>query len=405
VNSLANHAASAQRKSLPARLHVLTGMFFCIFMGAGAQQAYLVAYLQRMNHWSALECSIVIASVYLGMMLFRLLNIYLFGRWSDRRFAVMGALAYLYFPLAMAASPFVNSYPFAVASGLLWGAGAAMMWTGTTMLTLVIADEAGGRHGAGMGLLYASSHAGWLAGAIVLGLLYDYLHQGALYWLYVLAAAITLGGNVLSLLLPASPPQRRDRPNLANLAALIANPRILIPGVLQWTSALSFGLLLGALSPYVERRYGPEWIWVVSGSYLMVRMVLSFLSGYLADRLGQTAVLVVGFAAGGVGLRLAVTWPSLATIVPAAAMLGLLSGSVPVVASAMVGTGARRRRRAVVHAVIFSWRDLGVFAAAVGANIVGLEYGLDTAFSAFSYAFFGCAGLSILLMRFAGRGM
>ena len=190
---------------------------------------------------------------------------------------------------------------------------------------------------------------------------------------------------------------------MAGLVALATNHRALISGVLQWTSALSFGLMLGAVPPYVEHRYGAAWIWMVSGAFLVMRMVLSFVSGYLADRLGQTAVLVGGFSAGAVGLRLAVTWHHPAAIVLAAAMLGLLSSSVPVTASAMVGTSARRQRRAVVHAFIFSWGDLGIMTAAVGVNIVGLKYDLDVAFGVFSYAFVGCAVLSGLLARFAGR--
>jgi len=108
-------------------LYLLSATFFFIFMGAGAQQAYLVPYLRGVAGWSRLSCSCVIASVYLSMVVFRIVNLRLFHRWSDRRFTIVGSTTYLGFTLVMWHIGRVPSYPLALTAACIWGMGAAMM--------------------------------------------------------------------------------------------------------------------------------------------------------------------------------------------------------------------------------------------------------------------------------------
>ncbi len=58
-------AADTHRTELSTRAHVLllSGSFLLIFMGAGAQQASLVPYLEEFTDWSKLHRSLVIATV------------------------------------------------------------------------------------------------------------------------------------------------------------------------------------------------------------------------------------------------------------------------------------------------------------------------------------------------------
>ena len=393
-------------KTAPAfsrNLYLLSATFFFIFMGAGAQQAYLVPYLRDVTTWSRLHCSTVIASVYLSMVVFRLLNLRLFSRWSDRRFTIVGSISYLLFTLAMWLVGHVPSYPLAVAAAWLWGMGAAMMWTGTAMQTLAIADEAGGRHGTSMGILYSSTHAGWLTGAVVLGLVYKSLPPGRGPLLYLLAAGITLVGNALACFLPATGRAVRELPTFAAIIEVMSRGRARIASALQFLSALSYGLILGLFSDFIKEAYGAEWIWISVALYPATRMVMSFVGGHLADRLGHSLVLSGGFAAGALGLLVTVVWRSPYAVIVTGLTLGLLSSTVPVVASAIVGDAADKRRRPLAHAVLFSWRDLGVVTAAVGANLLGLGVTLDGVFVTFTCVFAGCAVLSAFLGRFADQ--
>jgi len=370
-------------------------------MGAGAQQAYLVPYLGRVTDWSQVQCSATIALVYLSMLIFRVVNIYLFPRWSDRRFTIVGSLTYLFFTLAMFAVPYFPSYGFAMASAFLWGMGGAMMWTGTAMQTLDMADKAGGRHGTGIGILYSSTHLGWLTGAIVLGIIYDALPVETAQYLYAVAAGITLIGNILAAFIPATGQALRETPSLSGLLEMMVGPRALISGLLQFTAALGYGLVLGVFGKYIEATYGAEWIGRSIWLYPAVRMVLSLFGGYSSDRIGHTPVLVIGFLAGALGLEVTIAWESPFAVLITVATLGLLSSTVPVVAAAMVGDASTIQRRPLAYGIVFAWRDLGVAVAAIGASILGLSLDLDAAFRVFIYIFTGCGLLSLYLGRFA----
>lgn len=383
------------------RLHLLAGALFFIFAGAGAQQAYLVPYLQRITAWPRLHCSLVIATVYLTMMLFRVANLHLFRRWSDWRFTFAGSLTYTLFTLAMFGTAYVRSLPLAIGAAFVWGLGAALMWTGTAMQAMAMADAAGGRHGTGMGIVHAASHAGWLAGVLVLGLLYKSLSPARLPCLYLAAAGITLLGNVLLALLPAVPEVPRMLPTAAEIMALMGRARIMIASGLQFASALAFGLLLGVLGSYIEARYGAQWIWIAVAFYPATLMVMSLVSGHLTDRFGYAHVLAGGFLVGGAGLWFGTAWNHPLSMVLTILMLGLLASTVPVAAAAMVGDGADRSRRPFVYGLVFSWRDAGVASAAIGANVLGIRLDLNAVFLVFVAIFAVCALFSFRLGRLA----
>ncbi len=382
------------------RLWLLSATFFFVFMGAGAQQAYLVPYLGKVTDWSQVKCGSIVALVYFSMLLFRVINVYLFPRWSDRRFTIVGGLTYLVFTIGMFAIPYVPSYPLAVFMSVFWGFGGALMWTGTAMQTLDIADKAGGRHGTGMGVLYSSTHAGWLAGAIVLGMLYDRLPDESAHLMYAAAAGFTLIGNVLSLFLPATGQALRETPPLLSLLKMVTRERALISGLLQFTAALAYGLILGAFGTYIEKTYGSQLIWVAIQFYPATRMVLSYMGGSLTDKIGHVPVLSGGFLSGVVGLVITVMWVNPYAVVIAALALGLLGSTVPVVAAAIVGDAADAKRRPLVYGIVFAWRDLGVAVAAFGSSVLGLKFSFDTVFMVFIYTFAACAVLSLYLGRF-----
>jgi MFS family permease len=83
--------------------------------------------------------------------------------------------------------------------------------------------------------------------------------------------------------------------------------------------------------------------------------------------------------------------------------LGLLNSTVSVSASAIVGKAADPERRPLVYGVMFSLRDLGVVSAAVGSALLGSAIPMALVFGLFAAVFAGCAGLSLLLGRYAGQ--
>ena len=112
---------------LSTRAHVLllSSTNFFIFMGTGAQQAFLVPYLEEFTEWSAFQRALVIATVYASMMVFRLGNVYLLRDWPQWKCSIVGGAVYVFFPMAMLALYFVPSYALALAAAAIWGWGGA----------------------------------------------------------------------------------------------------------------------------------------------------------------------------------------------------------------------------------------------------------------------------------------
>ena len=393
TNSEEGPVAISGEVSVRRHLVLLSLMFFCIFAGAGAQQAYLVQYLVRVTGWGRVACSMVVSTLYFTMVVFRVVNLAIFRHWTDKTFTLAGSTTYLLFTLVLAATFRFHFYGMVLAAAVKWGIGAAMMWAGTAMQVLHIGDRLGGRHGTGMGILYSSTHAGWFTGAVILGIVYEHLPFELLYVLYVVAAACTLPGVLIAFFLPPTGPAARDIPTFAALKAVTAQSTARIAGLLQFLSALAYGVILGAFGRYIEQTCGAEWVWVSVALYPATRIVFSPLSGRLTDRFGHGPVLVGGWLCGAVGLGgLALAKGPEAAILAGVA-LGLLNSTVPVVVSAMVGEVSRRQRH-LVYGVLFGMRDLGVAVAAVGINLLGVHFQMNSAFGFFAVVFLFCAVLS-----------
>jgi hypothetical protein len=78
----------------------------------------------------------------------------------------------------------------------------------------------------------------------------------------------------------------------------------------------------------------------------------------------------------------------------------MLSSTVPVVAAAIIGAAAARKRRPLAYGIIFGWRDLGVVTAAVGSNALAGNLPSTNVFILFAVLFAGCAILSSILERY-----
>ncbi len=390
-------AASRKRR----HLLLLVGMFYLIFAGAGAQQLYLVPYLRQVTSWTGLRCALVLAVVYTTMMVFRVGNVYLLRRWPDWKWTMAGALTYFLFPVGMFLMAYLPSYALALAFAALWGWGAAAMWGGTTMQILALTEGIRSRHGLGIGLLHAGSHAGWFSGVIVLGLVFA--HASARPGLlYATAAGITLIALLPALALPRSAEVTIAPPHREMLWEIISRPNALIAMFLLGSSALASGLMLGAFADYVRLEYGVGYIWLTAMFFPGVRIVLAFLSGVLSDLGGRAPVLSVSFLLAAAGCATAVVWHSPAALALTAALLGLLNGAVPVVSASLVGDSAERKRRPLVYGTIFTAADFGGVVGLILSRVVGgAAANLETSFIIFAVLFTVCAGISALLQHYA----
>lgn len=378
-----------------------SGAFFFIFLGAGAQQLYLSGYLAACTDWSPVRRGAIIATVYGSMTFFRVANVYLLRGWSDWLLSLVGSLTYSLFTLLMLGTFWLKSYPLALAAAAFWGWGAAAMWAGTTLQFLAATDAGQRRYGGIQGLLYAVTDAGWLAGTIVLGLIHARPELPP-WTLYAVATALTLVGNVLAGLAPRDLHPQAPMPSVGDLLAVARRAKTLVAGFLLVASSLSFGLMLGAFRDYLEQTHGRQALWVTATLYPGMRLLLRFVGGGWSDRAGHAVVLVSSFLAAAAGTLLAASWQTIAGAALAAGALGLLNGTVPVVASAMVGESADRARRPLVYGAMFAWRDMGVVIATLWGQVLMQGAGdFALTFRSFAAVFVICAVVSLLLQRYA----
>ncbi len=387
--------------STRALVSLLSAAFMFVFMGAGAQQVLLLPYLSRVTNWSDLQRSLVIATVYFSMTVFRLGNVYLLRRWPQWRCTIVGAAMYSFFTLAMLGIYFVPSYPLALLAAAIWGWGGAAMWMGTTMQILALTDRAK-RHGLGMGVLYGTTHAGWMIGVVVLGMVFDNVQTSDPWVLYAVATGLTLIGNAILLALPRRPEPLPEMPTLTDLIQIMSRAKAQIAAFLLFAASLAFGFVLGTFSDYVDAQYGAEWIWISALFYPGARLVLSFTSGLLTERVGHGTLLALGFFGGALGMLVPLTIHHPMGLAVTALMLGLLNGSVPVVSTALIGDSADSKRRPLVYGAMFTWRDLGVVVAVVAGKLLGLTTdNVALVFGVFGIVFAICGVASLALNRYA----
>jgi len=390
--------------ALSARAHVLllSSTFFFIFLGAGAQQAFLLPYFEEFTDWSQPQRALVIATVYLSMTIFRLGNVYLLRDWPQWKCSIVGGAMYVLFPIAMLGVYFLPSYPLAITAAAVWGWGGAAMWMGTTMQVLALADRAQ-RHGSGMGVLYGATHAGWMLGVVVLGIVFRSAQQAGVPWmLYVAATVFTLIGHAIMLLLPRPSEPLPEMPTWNALMAIMSRAKARIAAFLLFAASLAFGFVLGSFTDYVENAHGAQWLWIATFFYPFARFVLSFTSGLLSERFSHGSILAAGFFGGAAGMAVPLLWRHPAGLAVTALTLGLLNGAVPVVSTALIGTSADQRRRPLTYGAMFTWRDLGVVIATIAGSILGLKAGsVAVTFGAFGAVFVGCGVISLILNRYA----
>ena len=373
-----------------------------LFLSAGAQQQFLVSYLGDLTDWSGELRAGIIAALYFSMMVFRVANVWLLRRWPDRTQSIVGSLSYTGFCGAMALFFFWPSPVLGFGAALVWGWGGAALWAGSSLQILAATDRGKSQYGSTIGLLYTATHLGFTVGVCVLGWLYSALGRDALYLLYVAAGVVCLGGNVVLLLTPRLGHIPPEAPSLRALIGIVAKPKVQISGFLQFAAALSFGLMLGSFGDMIKTSYGKGWIWLLAAPYPLARLLWGWVSGALSDRLGRAWTLAASFLLVSASLAGCALWSSRATLGVAAAALGLLSTSVPVIASAIVGDSADRDRRPLAYGSLFTFRDAGVVIATLAGQILKAQLGdFRGAFMAFAVVFAVCGLVSVVLERWA----
>jgi len=386
-----------RRSFISPNLIILSSAFFFLFFGSAHQQ-YLKPYFSEVLGWGPLKGSIVIATVYISFMFWRLFICYSIKLLGDFRSIILGAATYSLFVMSLLLT---DSFIGLIFMAVIWGWGAASLWITSSAQVLDASYKS--RYGATSGLFYMMTHLGFATGIFTYGRILDYYKSVPLTYAHNVRLIITLIAMVIgNLILFKLPKQQIEREvNLRQIFVFMKMPKFTIAGFLQFASALGFGILLGLFSDYIKDEYGSAYLSITAVFYPLARASLSFGGGALSDKLGRGKTLFVSFIIGSIGLFIAGIWTSLITASLAAFSLGFQGGLVPPISMALIGDDIKPQRRHLALGAVFFWNNLGVvIALLLGPSLKLMLKSFQSTFGIFSVIFLICAIASVILIKY-----
>ena len=373
--------------------------FFFLFMGGGAFQQFYMAGVARTTGITLAQASLLLATVYFAFAASRLLVGRLAYRLGEYGCLILGALTYVGFPAALLVT---DHFAGLAISCALMGAGAATIHTVTPSLMLDAGDK-GNRRGRSVGSLYS-----WLCVGFALGVaVYAILEPGgdvrdARQGYRVMAAVsalVTLVGVAAIAAGPRNIP-KRDFPTFARFVEIMKIRGAWLLAVILIGSSISFALMLSVFFTEISENVTLK----VAGlaGFHVLRMLSSYASGRLSDRVRRSRIMTACFFAAGVAILVA-GWVDAGWMwVVASVVLGAQAGTAVVSPQAIVGDWAGRGKRHIALGGIFLWGNLGVGLTIFGSTWLHQALGS----SSWTWTLFGLilvtlALLSMMLERFS----
>jgi len=380
------------RSALSRDVVILSGCFLFAFMGPGAMQQFLVTNIAKKTNYSDAQCSWILAMVYFAGVFWRIYSAHTIRFLGMYKAIVLGLCTYTFF---MVCAVLFSNYWLILLAGVVWGWGAAAVWITSPTQLLQTTDSK--RYGLASGIFHSSVFIGQGVGVFFLGMLSP---NQRFQQVLLIAVAIGLVGNVISLFLPKRQISRENPPKIADIFGVLRTIKSWEFVFIQLAASFGFGLLLGSFGTFAKDLGRPDVVHWITISFYIARLLASWGVGGLSDLVGRDKALRYTFLGAAIGLCVAVFSKSLAALSLAAAMLGLQSGTVPTVITAMVGDATDERRRHLVFAALSLLPSFGV-----GFTIVGGQYlrlllgGFSRTFIIYASIFFLCSLLTIDIGR------
>lgn len=381
------------QKSLGSKdLWTISSAFFFIFMGVGAFQQFLIPVFSVKLGRSAMECSWILATLYLSFLFWRVVCGWTLKWLGDYLSLVLSSLTYLGFAIC---ALFVNNYSFLIIAAIVWGWGAASIWIAAS--TQVLDTSTRTKYGSASGIFYTATQLGQAIGVFLLGWIAG--KQGnkpMLIW----AIIITAVGNMIIFGVPKRR-TRRESPTISRIFGVLKSRKSKIIAFMQFVSSFGFGIVMSSFGDLIKTLYGVALIGIITQGFYVTRMVCGYFAGWLSDRVGRDTVLILGFLFSAIGLGLAIFVRTPWALFISAATFGLQVGTVPIVVMAMIGDSTTPERRHLVFGAIYLWRDLGVAVSILtGMYLNAYTRNFTVGFGVFAILFLICMVFSFNLRRY-----
>jgi len=380
---------------IPRDLLIL-GVSLCFtFMGPACLQPFLVKFI------GAGYAKLFLIFLYSSFLIFRITIPVTMQRLSDHWTLILGACTYTLFAVLLALT---RNPVLLCCMAVLWGWGAAAMWTACTVRIVDVSERYG--YGSASGIVFMTMLTGQAFGSLLLGSIASGEDPSNAAWV---ATGIGSVGLLATFFLPRRS-IKRERSNPAHVLRTAFSRKSLFIGLLMMCSSMSYGLLLGPVQQTVSGYLRAAWLGVVPAAFYMTKAILSYTGGRLSDRVGRTAVIRYGFLVGGCGLLLGASWWTGISMVLCSLTLASQNALVPVAAIGFLGDTSTAERRPVDMAAMFVWRELGMVIAFLGSSALAAlapdttETALRITFYSFAAVSLLCSGASAMLSRTAASG-
>jgi MFS family permease len=322
-----------------------------VFLGAGAAQPFVVDYLHDVKGFTTTQASFVLSLVYFVFVVFWLLIGAIIDLIGMQRVKILGIATYALFPFIVYAA---DSYPVLLMGSVMWGIGAAMMWTSSMVQIMNSAPP--GRTASSTGIVKCAEMTAAFVGLYLLSWCYDRFGYEKLF---LLAAALGVGG-ILSML--ASPKRQvgPGRPSLSKFMGLMRKPGTKTVCLLLFSSGFAYGIILNGAKPYIELQCGKEWLKWVLPVFPMTGIFASLFGGFLCDRIGRWATFVWAFGLGALGMFLAANTSLPFVLMLAMLAIGVQNTLAPLSALGWIADNTKPHERPQVMGFVMCFRDLGV---------------------------------------------
>ncbi len=351
----------------------LTFMF--LFMGAGAAQPYLTPYFQSCGV-SAKTASIMFASVYFSFAATRFWAGYAAGYTGLILGIRLGAFTYALYIAMVSLFP----HPAATAAAaLIWGMGAAVMWTSSSAYLLNTAP--GGRYGYAAGVQAFFLQGGIIIGILVLARLIR-PDTGFRTGLAFCTCACGIGALLAFTLVTsgASP----ARVTIMDGWRILSDRRYLPFAFYLLATGTGYGIILNTFNRFGRAQFGDEAFRFTIILFYVAGALGPLVAGVLSDRGRRGWYVAGGFAAGIAACLIILVSKQAPVLAVASFLLGLMFQVVPSMVTARIGDLTPQPLRPAAVAVIFLWRDIGVASAILaGALFTPDAKGLDLAMKSY----------------------
>ncbi|NOZ21519.1 MAG: MFS transporter [Planctomycetes bacterium] len=361
-----------------SRRHLLLPVtFFWVFFGLASVQPFVVPYMREEFGVSELGAITVLASVYLVLGIARFFVSHVIRRIGKKATILLGVCGYVLFPVILL---FSRGFVSAMFASLSLGIGGALLWTASSAQVLDVSEKEA--YGRASGILQFFTTSGILFGTFFYGFLArrsDGRYAQALLkavsqlaggvemdarYAVVFATAGVLG--IVALASAAVVPRVRTEvkpPRFGEMLKFITTRERLFAPVILMIQFGTYGIMLTMTNQYVKGQPGGEDYWVkVHACYLGAGVAVSYIAGWISDRIGRKNTLFACFAFAAAGLFVFSFARSFPMFAIAAGMLGVVFGGVQPVALAYVGDISTPENRPSVHAFVYAWRDFGLVA-------------------------------------------